>query len=157
MRAHALRSLVLAVLTVPALAACSGGDVGARAAGEGSGTASQASQSESQETAEWRAALEEELGTDTFDFAALQQAAAVDCARTDAAAWTVELALSGDLSTSALTRVGLEHACADVVPAFDEAVAAVEQAADPLDLVCGPGVELPAEAALTADLVCSNR
>jgi hypothetical protein len=157
MRAHALRSLVLAVLTVPALAACSGGDGGAGAAGEGSGTASQASQSESQETAEWRAALEEELGTDTFDFAALQQAAAADCARTDAAAWTVELALSGDLSTSALTRVGLEHACADVVPAFDEAVATVEQAADPLDLVCGPGVELPAEAALTADLVCANR
>jgi hypothetical protein len=154
MRAHALRSLVLAVLLVPALAACSGGD---GAAGEASGTATTASQSESKEAAEWRAALEEELGTDTFDFAALQQAAAVDCARTDAAAWTVELALSGDLSTSALTRVGLEHACADVVPAFDEAVAVVEQAADPLDLVCGPGVELPAEAALTADLVCSNR
>lgn len=154
MRAHALRSLALAVLLVPALAACSGGDGDA---GQGSGTASQASQSESQEAAEWRAALEEELGTDTFDFAALQQAAAADCARTDAAAWTVELALSGDLSTSALTRVGLEHACADVVPAFDAAVATVEQAADPLDLVCGPGVELPAEAALTADLVCSNR
>lgn len=153
MRAHALRSLVLAVLLVPALAACSGGD----GAGEAGGTASQASQSESQEVAAWRAALEEELGTDTFDFAALQQAAAADCARTDAAAWTVELALSGDLSTSDLTRVGLEHACADVVPAFDEAVATVEQAADPLDLVCGPGVELPAEAALTADLVCANR
>jgi hypothetical protein len=154
MRAHALRTLVLAVLLVPALAACSGDD---GAAAEGSGTAAQASQSEGREVADWRAALEEELGTDTFDFAALQQAAAADCTRTDAAAWTVELALSGDLSTSALTRVGLEHACADVVPAFDEAVAAVEQAADPLDLVCGPDVELPAEAALTADLVCANR
>jgi hypothetical protein len=154
MRALSLRSLVLAALIVPALAACSGGDGDA---GEGSGTAAKASQSESQEAAEWRAALEEELGTDTFDYAALQQAAAADCARTDAAAWTVELALSGDLSTSDLTRVGLEHACEDVVPAFDEAVATVEQAADPLDLVCGPGVELPAEAALTADLVCSNR
>jgi hypothetical protein len=154
MRAHALRSLVLAVLLVPALAACSGDDGGRD---DSSGTASQASQTESEEAAEWRAALEDELGTDTFDFAALQQAAAVDCARTDAGAWTVELALSGDLSTSALTRVGLKHACADVVPAFDEAVATVEQAADPLDLVCGPGVELPAEAALTADLVCANR
>jgi hypothetical protein len=153
MRAHALRTLVLAVLLVPAFAACSGDD---GAAAEGS-TATKASQSESEEVAEWRAALEEELGTDTFDFAALQQAAAADCTRTDAAAWTVELALSGDLSTSALTHVGLEHACADVVPAFDEAVAAVEQAADPLDLVCGPDVELPAEAALTADLVCANR
>jgi hypothetical protein len=152
MRAHALRTLVLAVLLVPALVACSGDD---GAAADGSGTAAKASQSEGQEV--WRAALEDELGTDTFDFAALQQAAAADCTRTDAAAWTVELALSGDLSTSALTRVGLEHACADVVRAFDEAVAAVEQAADPLDLVCGPDVALPAEAALTADLVCANR
>jgi hypothetical protein len=154
MRVDTLRSLVLAVLLVPALAACSGGG---GAEGEGSGTAAKTSRSESQEAAQWRAALEAELGTDTFDFAALQQAAAADCARTDAAAWTVELALSGDLSTSDLTRVGLEHACADVVPAFDEAVATVEQATDPLDLVCGPGVELPAEAALTADLVCTNR
>lgn len=154
MRVPTLRSVVLAVLLVPALAACSGGDGDG---GEGSGTATKASQTESREAAEWRAALEEELGTDTFDFAALQQAAAADCVRTDAAAWTVELALSGDLSTSDLTRVGLEHACSDVVPAFDEAVAAVEQTADPLDLVCGPGVELPAEAALTADLVCANR
>jgi hypothetical protein len=153
MRVPTLRSLVLAVLLVPALAACSGGG---GAAEEGRGTAATASQGETK-AAEWRAALEEELGTDTFDFAALQQSAAADCARTDAAAWTVELALSGDLSTSDLTRVGLEHACADVVPAFDEAVATVEQAADPLDLVCGPGVELPAEAALTADLVCANR
>lgn len=154
MRAPTLRSLVLAALLVPALAACSGGDAGA---GKATGTATRASQTESREAAEWRAALEAELGTDTFDFAALQQAAAADCARRDAAAWTVELALSGDLSTSDLTRLGLEHACADVVAAFDEAVAAVEEAADPLDLVCGPGVELPAEAALTADLVCANR
>jgi hypothetical protein len=36
-------------------------------------------------------------------------------------------------------------------------VATVEQAADPLDLVCGPGVELSAEAALSADLVCAHR
>ncbi|GAB3026472.1 hypothetical protein GCM10011376_13050 [Nocardioides flavus (ex Wang et al. 2016)] len=153
MRAPTLRSLVPAILLVPVLTACSGGTD----SGEGSGTAAQAAQTESRALAEWRAALEDELDTDTFDFAALQQSAAADCARTDAASWTVELALSGDLSTSDLTRIGLEHACAEVVPAFDEAVAAVEQAADPLELVCGPGVELPAEAALSADLVCSNR
>jgi hypothetical protein len=155
MRAPALRSLVLAALLVlggvPALAACSGGSEG-----DGS-TAEQASRTEDAALVEWRTALEDELGSDTFDFAALQQAAAADCLRTSSADWTVELALSGDLSTSDLTRVGLEHACADVVPAFDEAVAAVETASDPLDLVCGPDVELSGEAALSADLVCANR
>lgn len=43
------------------------------------------------------------------------------------------------------------------LPAFDEAVATVEAARDPLDLVCGPGVELAAEAELTAELACSQR
>ncbi|GAA5112958.1 hypothetical protein GCM10023339_16670 [Alloalcanivorax gelatiniphagus] len=151
MRVPALRHLVLAALLVPALTACGGGD-----AASGS-TAEKAAQTEDAAFAEWRTALEDELGTDTFDFAALQQAAAVDCARTTTADWTVELALSGDLSTASLTRVGLEHACADVVPAFDEAVATVKAAADPLELVCGPGVELSAEASLSADLVCANR
>jgi len=155
MRAPALRSLapsaLLAVLLLPALAACGSG---ADATAEASGTASRA---EDAALADWESALEDELGTGTFDFAALRQTAAADCVRTDAGDWTVELALSGDLSTSSLTRIGLEHACADVVPAFDEAVAAVEQAADPLDLVCGPDVELSAEAALSADLVCANR
>ena len=61
------------------------------------------------------------------------------------------------MATSGLTRVGLEHACADVVPAFDRAVTTVQEAADPLDLVCGPGVELSAEDALRADLVCAHR
>ena len=155
MRAPALRPLVpaalLAALLVPSLAACGGG---ADATAEASGTASQA---EEAALADWQSALEDELGTGTFDFAALRQAAAADCVRTDAGDWTVELALSGDLATSTLTRIGLEHACADVVPAFDEAVATVEQAADPLDLVCGPDVELSAEAALSADLVCAHR
>lgn len=151
MRAPSLRPLVLAVLLVPALAACGGGaDATTETSETASGVADEA-------LADWESALEDELGTGTFDFAALRQAAAADCVRTDAGDWTVELALSGDLSTSALTRIGLEHACADVVPAFDEAVAAVEQAADPLDLVCGPDVELSAEAALSADLVCANR
>lgn len=155
MRALALRPLapaaLLAVLLVPALAACGGG---ADATTEASGTASRA---EDEALADWQSALEDELGTGTFDFAALRQTATADCGRTDAGDWTVELALSGDLSTSSLTRIGLEHACADVVPAFDEAVAAVDQAADPLDLVCGPDVELSAEAALSADLVCAHR
>jgi hypothetical protein len=155
MRAPTLRPLVpaavLAVLLVPALAACGGG---ADATTEPSATGARA---EDEALADWRSALEDELGTGTFDFAALRQTATADCVRTDAGDWTVELALSGDLSTSSLTRIGLEHACADVVPAFDEAVATVEQAADPLDLVCGPDVELSAEAALSADLVCANR
>jgi hypothetical protein len=155
MRALALRPLapaaLLAVLLVPALAACGGG---ADATTEASETASRA---EDEALADWQSALEDELGTGTFDFATLRQTATADCVRTDVRDWTVELALSGDLSTSSLTRIGLEHACADVVPAFDEAVAAVEQAADPLDLVCGPDIELSAEAALSADLVCDHR
>jgi len=152
MRALALRPLVLAVLLVPSLAACGG-----EADASGPPARAQAVAAEDEALADWRTALEDELGTDTFDFAALQQTAAADCVRTDAGDWTVELALSGDVSTSALTRIGLEHACSDVVAAFDEAVATVEQAADPLELVCGPGVELSAEAALSADLVCANR
>ncbi|MBD3924507.1 hypothetical protein IEZ26_07750 [Nocardioides cavernae] len=154
MRALALRPLVpaalLAVLLVPALAACGGADATTEAS-------ESASRAEDEALADWESALEDELGTGTFDFAALRQTAAADCVRTDAGDWTVELALSGDLSTSTLTRIGLEHACAEVVPAFDEAVATVEQADDPLDLVCGPDVELSAEAALSADLVCANR
>lgn len=142
---------LLLVLLAPALTACSGGS------GGGVGRAETVAHEEDQAVVEWRAAVEEELGTDTFDFEALRQRAAVDCMRTDAQAWMVELALSGDVATSGLTRVGLEHACPDVVPAFDEAVATVQDSADPLDLVCGPGVELSSEDALRADLVCAHR
>jgi hypothetical protein len=156
MRALALRRLVhpvvLAVLLVPSLAACGG-----EADASGTTAASEAKAAEDEALADWRTAVEDELGTDTFDFAALRQAAAADCVRADAADWTVELALSGDLSTSALTRIGLEHSCSNVVASFDAAVKAVEESADPLDLVCGPGVELSAEAALSAELVCANR
>lgn len=155
MRVPTLRSAalaVLAVLLVPSLSACGG-----EADATGTTARAEAEAAHDEVLADWRAALEDELGTDTFDFAALQQAAAADCVRTDAGDWAVELALSGDLSTSALTRIGLEHACGDVVRAFDEAVTIVEQAADPLELVCGPDVELSAEAALSADLVCANR
>ena len=147
MRALAL----LLVLLAPALAACSGGGEATPAKAEA------AAHEEDQAVADWRAAVEDELGTDTFDFEALRQGAAVDCLRTDVRSWTVELALSGDVATSGLARIGLEHACADVVPAFDEAVTTVEEAADPLDLVCGPGVELSSEDALRADLVCAHR
>jgi hypothetical protein len=147
-----MRALALALLLLaPALAACSGSGDAAPARAETS------AQQEDEHVADWRAAVEDELGTDTFDFASLQQEAAVDCLRTDAGSWTVEPALSGDVATSALARIGLEHACPDVVPDFDEAVAAVEGAKDPLDLVCGPGVELTSEDALRADLVCANR
>ncbi|MCP3421880.1 hypothetical protein [Nocardioides pinisoli] len=155
MRAPSLRPAVLAllaVLLVPSLSACGG-----EADATGTTARAEAEAAHAEVLADWQAALEAELGTDTFDFAALQQAAAADCVRTDAGDWAVELALSGDLSTSALTRIGLEHACGDVVPAFDEAVATVERAADPLELVCGPDAELSAEAALSADLVCANR
>ena len=151
-----MRALVLALaLLVPALSACSGGSEPAEA--ESKGAAENVAQQEDEATAAWRAAVEDELGTDTFDFAAIQANAAVDCQRTDAASWGVHLALSGDTATSALTRIGLEHACSDVVRAFDKGIATVEQAADPLDLVCGPGADLSSEDALKADLVCANR
>lgn len=155
MRAPSLRPAVLAllaVLLVPSLSACGG-----EADATGTTARAEAEAAHAEVLADWQAALEAELGTDTFDFASMQQAAAADCVRTDAGDWAVELALSGDLSTSALTRIGLEHACGDAVPAFDEAVATVERAADPLELVCGPDAELSAEAALSADLVCANR
>ncbi|NYE36756.1 hypothetical protein F4692_001889 [Nocardioides cavernae] len=148
-----MRALALLLVLLPTLAACSGAD----GPEEGAGSAEQVAQARDEATAEWRAAVEAELGTTTYDFDALQQDAAVDCMRTSVADWTVELALSGDTSTSGLTRVGLEHACDDVVAAFDEAVAAVEGAADPLDLVCDPGVELSAATAPTAELACANR
>ena len=149
-----MRALVLALaLLVPALSACSGGSESEPT----SGSAETVAQQEDEASAAWRSAVEDELGADTFDFDAIQANAAVDCQRTDAGSWSVHLALSGDTATSALTRIGLEHACSEVVPAFDQAVARVEQAADPLDLVCGPGVDLSSEDALKADLVCANR
>ena len=144
-----MRALALALaLLVPALAGCSGGEAATPAA------SGNVVEEDAAATAEWRADVEEHLGTDVFDFLALEQAAALDCQRTDASSWSVELALSGDVSTSALTRIGLEHACADVVEAFDAGLAAVERAEDPLDLVCGPDVRLSSEDALKADLVC---
>src|SRR5689334_9445015 len=111
--------LLLVLLLVPTVSACSDGGAASPA------TAVDAAHQEDEGTAAWRAAVAAELGTDTFDLAALQAAAGVDCQRTDAGAWTVQLALSGDTATSAVTRIGLEHACPDVVAAFDAGVAAV--------------------------------
>lgn len=153
MRASRLLPALLLVLLAPALAACSDGDADAAAPD----AAAAAAEQEERALAQWQADVEAELGADTFDLASLQQAAAVDCMRGDAQSWTVGLALSGDVSTSALTRIGLEHACPEALPAFDEAVRAVQDAVDPLDLVCGPDVELGSEDALAADLVCANR
>lgn len=148
-----MRALALLVLLlVPSVSACSGTDAPSPA-----DRAADVAHQEDAATADWRAAVSDELGTDTFDFDALQAAAAVDCQRTDAAAWTVQLALSGDTATSAVTRIGLEHACPDVVDAFDRAVTTVESASDPLDLVCGPGVELTAEVEMQAELACAQR
>lgn len=144
-----MRALVLALaLLVPALAGCAGGEAATPV------ISGNVVEEDAAATAEWRADVEGHLGTDVFDFLALQQAAALDCQRTDASSWSVELALSGNVSTSALTRIGLEHACADVVEAFDAGLAAVERADDPLDLVCGPDVRLSSQDALKADLVC---
>ena len=147
-----MRALLPALaLVLTTLSACSA------EAGEAPEQPTNVVQREDAGAEQWRADLAAELGTDTFDFLALQQAAALDCQRTDATAWAVELALSGDVSTSALTRIGLEHSCADVVGVFDDGLAAVEQAGDPLDLVCGPDVPLSAEDRLRADLVCAQR
>ena len=148
-----MRALALLVLLLlPSVSACSD-------PGEASSPsrAESAAHQEDEASAEWRAAVADELGSDTFDITALQAAAAVDCQRADVGAWTVQLALSGDTATSAVTRIGLEHACPDVVGALDRAVAAVRSAPDPLELVCGPGVELPAEARMQAELVCAQR
>lgn len=148
-----MRALALLVLLlVPTVSACSGGG-----AAPSADRAESAAHSEDPATAEWRAAVEDELGSDAVDFPTLQAAAGVDCQRTDAGAWTVQLALSGDTATSAVTRIGLEHACPDVVDAFDRAVSTVDAAPDPLALVCGPGVRLPAEARMQAQLVCAQR
>ncbi len=147
-----MRALALTlVLLAPALAACSGG------AAAPDKQAEVVAQQQDPKVAEWRTAVENELGTDSFDFATIEQKAAVDCRRTTSRSWTVDLALSGDVATSSMTRIGLEHACPDVLPAFDAAIEVVDNAPDPLDLVCGPTVELDSQDALKADLVCARR
>jgi len=143
-----MRAVTVALaLLLPALAACSSADA----------KESPAPTDQEQAIAAWEADVAETLGSDAFDFAALQQQAAVDCARTDVTQWTVTLALSGARSSTDLTRVGLTHACPDVVTSYDAALKAVDSAADPMTLVCAPGVELdPADAAL-AEMACAGR
>jgi hypothetical protein len=140
--------ILAALLLLPALAGCS--DASAEADGRSA---------EERAEAAWRADVEEALGTDVVDLDAIARQAAIDCQRTETSAWLPTLALSGDLATSAteVTRLGLEHACPSVADAYEAALAAVEAADDPLDLVCGPDAELDGEDALKAELVCAAR
>lgn len=138
-----MRSLTVAVaLSLAALTACS-------STGADEESASLSGSSVDAVSAAWQADVEAALGTDTFDFAALERDAATDCQRTTAEAWTIGLALDGSTSatTSALTRIGLEHACSDVVAVFDEGLAAVEATDDSTTLACS----LPRDEAISAD------
>lgn len=142
-----MRTLIIALaLSVVALTGCS----------SDAAEKPQANDQDKAETA-WRADVEEALGTDTFDFEAIQQNAAADCQRTTTDGWTISLGLSGSTSTATVTRIGLEHACSEVLPVFDEAVAAVDAAEDTSALVCSlptDGVSLDDQAKL--ELVCSQ-
>lgn len=140
--------LIAALLALPTLTACSGASADEEAGADAERVA-----------ASWQAEVEETLGTTTVDFEAVTRQAAADCRRTSAAAWVPTLVMSGDLSTASteVTRIGLEHACPEVAEAFDAAVAEVEVAGDPLELVCGPDAVLEGEDALKAELVCASR
>lgn len=107
--------------------------------------------------AAWRADVEEVLGTDTFDFESIRRNAAADCQRTTPTEWKISLGLSGSTSTATITRIGLEHACSDVVPAFDEAVEAVESADSTAALVCSlPMDDVSLDDQAKLKLVCSQ-
>ena len=144
MRSH----LIAVLLCLPALGACTGAS-----ADEESATPTE------HVDAAWQADVEEALGSDAFDLGALQGQAAADCQRVSAAAWVPTLVMSGELtsSTTELTRIGLEHACPDVLEAFDSALRTVDSAADPLELVCGPDAALEGEDAAKAEMVCASR
>ena len=144
MRSH----LLTVLLALPALVACTGASADEES---GSGT--------EHATAGWHADVQQALGSDAFDLDALQRQAAADCQRASAADWVPTLVMSGELtsSTTALTRIGLEHACPDVAAEFDAALRTVESAADPLALVCGPGAALEGEDAAKAQMVCASR
>ena len=141
------RATVALALLLPALAACSSSNAE---------EAAEQSLAEQAATA-WESDVEEALGSETVDMPALQQQAAADCERTSAELWTVSLALSGARSATDLTRIGLTHACPDVVAAYDEAVETVDAAADPLTLACKPGVEMTAADAQLAEMACAGR
>lgn len=141
----AARLIVLALASV-ALTACSSADAE-------QGTADGAGKAE----AAWLADVEEVLGAEATNVEALRQQAAASCAVTAAEDWTVELALSGATSTSDVTRVGIEHLCPEVLPAFDEARAAVDAADDTNALVCTlPADALSSDSQLKLKLVCAR-
>ncbi len=143
-----MRALTLALaLLLPALVACS------------SSEADESAEPTKQEQtiAAWEADVAKTLGTDEFDLPALEQQAAADCARTDVEQWTAGLVLSGARSEADLTRIGLTHACPEVVDVYDSAVEVVDSTADPLTLVCAPGVELGDDDARLAEMACANR
>ncbi len=139
--------LLTLVLLIPALSACSGGD-----AKEPSTSTDQ-----DQVVTAWKADAAKELGTENFDFAALEQQASVDCMRSTVDQWTVVMAMSGARSSTDLTRVGLKHACPAAMKAYDKAGKIVDSTDDPMSLVCGPDVVLSDADAQAARLVCAGR
>lgn len=142
MRAH----LVVLLLAVSALTACSGGE---ESPAEG------ASSSAEKVNEQWRAAVEDALGTTNVDLEALQAQAAVDCERTDVPNWIVSLGTSGDVSTSKTTRIGLEHLCPEVSESFDAAATQVEDAPDVNSLVCAqPAAGLGTDERMKVDFIC---
>lgn len=149
-----MRSLISAVhvpaalvLSIAALTACGGG--------ESSDDAEDAS-SNAAETA-WLADVEKAMGGKVGDVEAARQQAVQDCSRTTEQEWTVELALSGVSTASEVTRVNLDHLCADAVPAFDKARTAVEEAADTNALLCSmPAGDIPDAAAMQVNMVCGR-
>ena len=139
---------VVLTLLLPALVACS----------SGTDTESSAStEQEQQAVAAWKTDAEKVLGSDAFDFAALEMQAGADCLRTDVESWTVPLALAGARTATDLTRVGLTHACPKVVDVYDEAVQVVDSTPDPLTLVCAPDVVVSSDDAPAAEMACAGR
>lgn len=120
--------MLLAALPV-ALAGCGGGTE-EPAAAELSGS------QEATVEKQWRMDLEDELGFDSFDFEAAVNQAVVDCERTRAAQWKLDLALGGDLEGSATRRIGLKYSCPRVLDAFDAAYSEVAAAPSLSEYVC---------------------
>lgn len=143
-----MRAVLLTLaLLIPALSACSGGET-EKVAGP---------TKQEQADSVWKKDAAKELGSDAFDFPALQQQAAIDCMRTEVDQWTVAMALSGSRSSTDLTRVGLVHLCPDAAKSYDAAAKIIENTDNPLILVCGPDVVLSDADAQAARLVCAGR
>lgn len=145
----AARLIALALASV-ALTACSSADAE-------QGPAAEADKAGADAEAAWLADVEDALGAEATNVEALRQQAAAQCAVTATEDWTVELALSGATSTSDVTRVNLEHLCPEVLPAFDDARAAVDAADDTNALVCTlPADALSSDSRLKLKLVCAR-